>query len=240
MGLKPLYIQDFKTKMLIEEILNKYDFAPVVPFELSEDTLLKIDLTAENTDLKKIDLTDTAIFSEYVFAKIQEAQAVCAIGGYFENRYIYRRSEHFQQTVEPRSIHLGVDIWAAAGTPVFAPLAGKVHSFANNDNFGDYGPTIILEHELEGYIFYTLYGHLSVSSLDGLAVNQVIDKGQRIAEFGNFPENGNWPPHLHFQVMTDMLGKQGDFPGVCEPSKIDFYRAICPNAHILLKTDTLY
>jgi murein DD-endopeptidase MepM/ murein hydrolase activator NlpD len=124
--------------MLIEEILRKYDFAPVVPFDLSKDTLLKIDLTAENTDLEKIDLTNTAIFTEYVFAKIQEAHAVCAIGGYFENRYIYRRSEHFQQTEEARSIHLGVDIWAAAGTAVFAPLAGKVHSFANNDNFGDY------------------------------------------------------------------------------------------------------
>ncbi len=240
MGLKPLYKQDFETKMLLEEILRKYDFASVVPFDLSKERLLKIDLTAENTDLEKIDLTNTAIFTEYVFTKIQESNAVCAIGGYFENRYIYRRSEHFQQTEEPRSIHLGVDIWAAAGTAVFAPLSGKIHSFANNDNFGDYGPTIILEHELEGHIFYTLYGHLSVPSLEGLAVNQVINKGQRIAEFGHFPENGNWPPHLHFQVMTDMLGKQGDFPGVCEPSKIDFYRAICPNAHILLKTDTLY
>ncbi|MFY7826973.1 MAG: peptidoglycan DD-metalloendopeptidase family protein [Flectobacillus sp.] len=226
--------------MLFEDILKKQNFASVVPFDLTKERLLKIDLTAQNADLAKIDLTDTAIFTEYVFEKIQKVEAVCAIGGYFENRYIYRRSQHFQQTEEARSIHLGVDIWAPAGTAVFAPIEGYVHSFANNDNFGDYGPTIILEHTIEGYTFYTLYGHLSLQSLQDLRIGQAVQRGQRIAEFGNFPENGNWPPHLHFQVMTDMLGKVGDFPGVCEPSKIDFYRAICPNAHIILKTDTLY
>ena len=181
-----------------------------------------------------VDLANTAIFNEYVFCKINEANAVCAIGGYLENRYIYRRSEHFQQTDEPRSIHLGVDIWAKAGTPVYAPMKAKVHSFANNDNFGDYGPTIILEHDLAGNTFYTLYGHLNLECLEDLYESKNIEEGEKIAEFGNFPINGNWPPHLHFQVMTDMLGKKGDFPGVCEPSKKDYYAEICLNANWML------
>ena len=213
---------------------KNYKFHPIVPFDFQRDTIYQIDLTENNIDLYSIDLTNTAIFNEYVFRKINEANAVCAIGGYLENRYIYRRSEHFQQTQEPRSIHLGVDIWAKAGTPVYAPTKAKVHSFANNDNFGDYGPTIILEHNLEGNSFYTLYGHLNLECLENLYEGKIIEEGEQIAEFGNFPINGNWPPHLHFQVMTDMLGKKGDFPGVCEPSKQGYYSEICLDANWVL------
>lgn len=216
------------------EILKRHQFRPVVPFDLTKENVYHIDLTESNTDLHEIDLTNTEIFNEYVFRKIKEANAICAIGGYLENRYIYRRSEHFQQTEEPRSIHLGVDIWAEAGTPVFAPMKGIVHSFANNDNFGDYGPTIVLEHILEGETFYTLYGHLNLECLEGLYEGKSIEGGEKIAEFGNFPINGNWPPHLHFQVMADMLGKKGDFPGVCEPSKQEEFAKICLDANLLL------
>ena len=214
--------------------LKNHKFHSVVPFDFQKDNIYHIDLTENNLDLHLIDLTDTAIFNEYVFRKINEVNAVCAVGGYLENRYIYRRSEHFQQTEEPRSIHLGVDIWAKAGTLVYAPMQGKVHSFANNDNFGDYGPTIILEHNLEENIFYTLYGHLNVECLAGLYEGKNIEAGEKIAEFGNFPINGNWPPHLHFQVITDMMGRKGDFPGVCEPSKKDFYAEICLDANLVL------
>lgn len=213
---------------------KNYKFHPIVPFDFQRDTIYQIDLTENNIDLYSIDLTNTAIFNEYVFRKINEANAVCAIGGYLENRYIYRRSEHFQQTQEPRSVHLGVDIWAKAGTPVYAPTKAKVHSFANNDNFGDYGPTIILEHNLEGKTFYTLYGHLNLECLENLYEGKIIGEGEQIAEFGNFPINGNWPPHLHFQVMTDILGKKGDFPGVCEPSKQGYYSEICLDANWVL------
>lgn len=220
--------------MIIEEILKKQKFASVDPFNFQTDTLLHLDLTEANTDLHTIDLTNTQVFSDYVFQKINEAGAVCAVGGYLENRFIYRRSQHFQQSFEPRSIHLGVDIWAKAGTPVFAPLAGNVHSFANNDTFGDYGPTIIVAHRLQDCTFYTLYGHLSLESLEGLEEGQAIEQGQQIATFGDFPINGNWPPHLHFQVITDMQGRKGDYAGVCEPSQQDIYAKLCINANIVL------
>lgn len=214
--------------------IKKYTFHPVVPFDFQRDTIYEIDLTKNNADLEELNLSDTALFNEYVTEKIKEAKAVCAVGGYLENRYIYRRSEHFQQSGEGRSIHLGIDIWAPAGTPVFAPLIGKVHSFQNNKGFGDYGPTIILEHQLEGKTFYTLYGHLNEECLEGLYEGKNIEEGEQIALFGDFPINGDWPPHLHFQVMTDMLGCKGDFPGVCEPSKKAEYAEICINgAHML-------
>src|SRR5690606_14730404 len=100
-------------------------------------------------------------------------------GGYNEDRIIYKRSSHFQGE-EPRSVHLGVDLWTEAGTPVYAPLDAFVHSFADNQGMGNYGPTIILEHRLENHLFYTLYGHLSRKSLLGLSVGKSIKSGEKV------------------------------------------------------------
>ena len=219
---------------MIIDILKSHKFHSIVPFDFQKDTVLHIDLTENNIDLHSLDLLNVKVMDEYVSRKIKETNAVCAVGGYLENRYIYRNTQHFQQAAEPRSIHLGVDVWAKAGTPIYAPMQGKVHSFANNNNIGDYGPTIILEHILEGETFYTLYGHLNLECLEGLYEGKNIEAGEKIAEFGNYPINGNWSPHLHFQVITDMMGKKGDFPGVCEPSRKDEYAKICPNANLLL------
>ena len=199
------------------------------------DNYIPLDFTANNPELATIDLVDTAKFSEYIFDKIYSGGAKMGIGGYMENRVIYRRSEHFSTTDEvQRNIHLGIDLWAEAGTPVFAPLAGRVHSFKNNANFGDYGPTIILEHIYEGKPLYTLYGHLSLESLDGLYKGKPILAGGKIAEIGDYPINGDWPPHLHFQVMTDLLGMHGDFPGVCAAEDKEKFEKICLNPDFLL------
>lgn len=206
----------------------------ILPFDFQNDPFLLLDFTADNPELADLDLTNTAVFTDYVFGKIRQAGAVAGVGGYNEHRVIYRRSPHFNQTEESRCIHLGIDLWAEAGTPVFAPLDGIVHSFRDNNNFGDYGPTIILEHVWNGKPLYTLYGHLSRPSLTGLQVGMAVKAGQKIAELGPFPENGDWPPHLHFQLMTDLGGHQGDFPGVCTLSERERYLAICPNPNQLL------
>jgi murein DD-endopeptidase MepM/ murein hydrolase activator NlpD len=206
-----------------------------MPKVVAIDSFITLDFTAGNSDLAGLDLVDTTVFSKYVFGKIYEAGARMGIGGYLEKRVIYRRSEHFLNEGDiQRNIHLGIDLWAVAGTPVYTPLAGKVHSFKNNANFGDYGPTIILEHLYEDKPLYTLYGHLSLASLDGLYEGRTIQAGQQIGEIGNYPVNGDWPPHLHFQVMNDMLGMYGDFPGVCAESEKEKFAQICLNPDFLL------
>jgi murein DD-endopeptidase MepM/ murein hydrolase activator NlpD len=215
------------------------NFSPVVPFDWDQEKVLLLDLTEANSDLHQLDLQNTATFTDYVFEKMAEARARVAVGGYNENRYIYRRSTHFSDSDEPRSVHLGIDVWAEAGTDVFAPLSGRVHSFQHNDHFGDYGPTIILEHEMEGITFYTLYGHLSLHSLDGLYEGREIRQGSKLAQIGNYPVNGNWPPHLHFQIISDMGSYHGDFPGVCKPSERKTYLQRCPDANLILKIGQL-
>jgi murein DD-endopeptidase MepM/ murein hydrolase activator NlpD len=210
-----------------------------VAVDWQKDPYCVLDFTDQNPDLQDLNLVDTRVFDAYVFKKIHQAGAWIGVGGYNEHRAIYRRSSHFQQTDEPRCIHLGIDIWAAAGTAVFAPMAGHVHSFANNAHFGDYGPTIILEHQIDNQRFYSLYGHLSEESLRGLQVGQSVEKGQKIAEFGAYPINGDWPPHLHFQLMTDMQHYRGDFPGVCTLREREAFLAQCPNPNLILQVPRL-
>ncbi len=207
----------------------------LLPFDFQKDPYLILDFSASNPDLATLNVTDTAIFTDYVFGKLRAAGAKVGVGGYNEHRTIYRRSQHFNESDEaPREIHLGIDFWAEAGTPVFAPLEGIVHSFQDNDNFGDYGPTIILEHEFNGKPLYSLYGHLTRQSLEGLHPGKKINAGEKLTAIGPYPENGDWPPHLHFQLMTDMLGLKGDFPGVCSLTDRERFLELCPNPNIIL------
>jgi murein DD-endopeptidase MepM/ murein hydrolase activator NlpD len=110
-----------------------------------------------------------------------------------------------------------------------------VHSIANNAAYGDYGATIILGHRLDGVNFYSLYGHLSLADLSQLESGQPIKGGSLIAHFGPQTENGQWPPHLHFQLILDLEGKEGDYPGVCRFSERESYLNNCPDPDLLLQ-----
>ena len=219
------------------QLLSKHKtaFTHVVDFNPAIDKLFPLDLTASNIDLSAEIIANTSLFSEYIFGKLKDSGARYAIGGYNEHRTVYSRSALFDSGEEPRRLHLGIDIWAPAGTEVFAPLAGTVHSFQNNNNFGDYGPTIILKHELEGFTFHTLYGHLSLESLSNLKVGKKINKSQRIARFGEEHVNGNWAPHLHFQLIINMENYSGDYPGVCRFSERESYLNNCPDPQLILQ-----
>ena len=220
-----------------EERLAAYGdiFHPIVPYE-KEDKFLLLDFTDKNTELTAEILNDTNLFIHYINSKLQAAGAKYGIGGYNEHRTIYSRSKVFdpKQGQEERRLHLGIDIWGKPYTKVMAPLDGIVHSFAFNNAYGDYGATIILTHNLEGMVFHTLYGHLSLNSLKNLQGGDVVKKGDAFAEFGIPFENGQWPPHLHFQIILDMQRMKGDYPGVCAYSERERYLANCPDSDLIL------
>ncbi len=207
----------------------------VVDFNAGTDHLYHLDLTANNADLAVNIFADTEKLSLLINEKLRGNNCLYGIGGYMEHRTIYARSPLFNTEDEPRRLHLGVDIWGPDGTAVYAPLEGKVHSFKDNNNFGDYGPAIILEHDLDGLKLYTLYGHLSRNSLEGLSVGMLVYQNQKIGNFGKIEENGHWPPHLHFQLMFDMEGNKGDYPGVCRYSEKEKYLKNIPNPQIILQ-----
>ncbi|GAB2703630.1 hypothetical protein GCM10011495_22810 [Hymenobacter frigidus] len=216
---------------------HKVNFGPVLPVDLNSPAVTRLDFTANNPRVATADLRNTTDFAVLVDELLAAQHATIGVGGYLENRVIYRRSQHFGPGTVPeaRSLHLGVDVWLPAGTPVLAPLPATIHSLADNDNFGDYGPTVILQHELEGTVFYSLYGHLSRQEWRELRVGQRLEKGEAFATVGPFPENGDWPAHLHFQLMADMLGLVGDFPGVAPPSEREKWAALCPDPNLVLQ-----
>ncbi|MBD0333584.1 MAG: peptidoglycan DD-metalloendopeptidase family protein [Chitinophagaceae bacterium] len=218
-------------------LLQHQSFHSVVPFDRSKDKLLLLDFTEKNSELTEEILDDTRKFTDYINLKLQTSNSKYGIGGYAEHRTVYSRSKVFDAKggSEPRRLHLGIDIWGKPYTKVMAPLNGIVHSFAFNNGFGDYGVTIILTHQLDNISFHTLYGHLSLNSIKNLQEGDVIKRGDVFAEFGIPFENGHWPPHLHFQIIMDMQGMKGDYPGVCALSEKDFYLTNCPDPDLILQ-----
>lgn len=211
---------------------NKVNFCKVVDVDLGKDVIIQFDFTENNKEIYPALIASAENFSAWVNKKLEEANAKFAIGGYNENRVLYKRSNLFEGQQE-RSLHLGVDVWGAAGTKVYMPVGGMVHSFAFNDNFGDYGATIIMQHHIEMATFYTLYGHLSLADLKPLRIGKYIGRGEVIGHFGLPAENGNWPPHLHFQLIDDIGIKLGDYPGVCSTKESEAYLKNCPNPNLM-------
>lgn len=196
----------------------------ILSFPIHKAKLIWLDFSSNNKDLAGINPDDTECFTSYIFDTIKNQRAELGIGGWLEDRYIYKSREQFNLG-KSRTIHLGVDIWMPAGTPLFTPEDCEVHSFANNEGFGNYGPTIILK-SLTKEIYY-LFGHLSLESLSGMQKGQIIKEGKHFAEIGDYPINGDWPPHLHFQVINNLLGKEGDFPGVCARNELKVFKKVC-------------
>lgn len=214
---------------------NKLQYHPLVEFNPSKEGLIQMDFTERNESLTPAVLADVELFSDYINQQLQGHQAKFGIGGYNELRNVYSRSDVFngdEFNKEPRRLHLGLDIWGAVGTPVFAPLGGMVHSFAFNNTYGDYGATIILLHQLDGFAFYTLYGHLGLQDLS-LKQGSYINRGEAFAHFGKPEENGQWPPHLHFQLIVDLGMYEGDYPGVCALSEKEKYLKNCPDPDLI-------
>jgi 4-aminobutyrate aminotransferase-like enzyme/Ser/Thr protein kinase RdoA (MazF antagonist) len=198
-------------------------------FDLSVGSL---DLGADPSRL------ETPALTEHLRARMREAGAEIGIGRYDEARAVYAGPAFAVgplPTDERRTIHLGLDLFAAPATVVCAPLSGTVLALANNRAALDYGPVVVLRHATgDGIPFFTLYGHLSADSLARLTVGDAITKGDRIGTLGVADENGGWPPHLHFQVITDLLELGTDFPGVALASARACWRSLSPDPGPLL------
>ena len=159
------------------------------------------------------------------------------IGLYGEKRSVYA-TDQFADAASPerRTIHLGIDVFAPAGTPVHAPLAGEVAFVTYNADPLDYGHTLILRHEVEGHACHTLYGHLGASLPKLCAVGQRVEAGAVVAHLGDWHENGGWAAHVHFQIMADMLEQRdGNFFGVGHESLWPVWAAVCPDPNLLMR-----
>lgn len=212
-------------------------FTPVIDKEFIKSDFVHIDLSETNKDIREMEIPSANEVERFIDSYLELNSAKIAYGGYSEKRSLYKRSVIFNNdnAQSQRNIHIGLDIWSDAGTPVLAPLDGTVHSFADNEGFGNYGPTIILEHEIDERTFYTLYGHLSRKSIEKLVPGQIVEAGDLIGKLGSPEVNGDYAPHLHFQIMDDMQGYSGDYPGVVSKVDLEEYLKNCPDPNLLIK-----
>jgi 4-aminobutyrate aminotransferase-like enzyme/Ser/Thr protein kinase RdoA (MazF antagonist) len=220
---------------------NQDEIGPIVSLDFSTSKFAVLDLSVGSLEFETpSDFTDIEYFSRLVARKMDEENADIGLGRYNEPRLIYSGDQYTSPSnygAESRTIHLAIDLFLKPGRTVYAPFDGHIHSFKNNSLPYDNGPTIVLEHNAgnTGHKFYTLFSHLSESSLIGLSKDKVIKKGDFVGKVGSYPTNGGWPAHLHFQLIMDMFNWEGDYYGVAPPSQRDLWLSICPNPNLILK-----
>lgn len=195
-----------------------------------------LDLSVASPLLNGRDTDNTDDFTRRTFEAIEREGASVGVGRYDEPRGFYLTDAfagRSSEMPERRTVHIGLDLFAPPGTPIHAPLDGRVVSVRDNADRLDYGPTVILEHETPVGPIWTLYGHLERSALREIVIGDRIPAGGDFARVGPFPENGDWPPHLHLQLLLDRMEYEGTFPGVAAPRERTVWTSFCPDPSVL-------
>ena len=220
-------------------LTNADKIGPICQHDLSPENVLVLDLSPLSVNDEGIPRSAEEA-TDVIFALMKEAGAAVGVGSYLEDRDVYKGD--FFETVDPdekRTVHLGIDLFLPAYEPLYAPLDGIVRVHNDNTRDYDYGPVVILEHKTdEGQVFYTKYGHLSRTSLELWEDGKTFKKGDVIGYLGPYPENGNWAPHVHFQLLLDLMGMENDVCGVAARSEINVWSSVCPSPNLILGMKT--
>lgn len=221
---------------------NSFSILELFPSEQASE-LKHIDLSVSSKWIgHEKDFNDLSYFQYKIDRLKAKYPKKIIAGGYLEPRALYTSPKYDKignNGRESRTIHLGLDFWLPAYTPVYAMLQGEVVVAVNDDGDKEYGGLVILKHQINDFEFFTLYGHNTVKSATSHRVGDIIKKGEQITELGNYPENGNWAPHLHFQIMMSMLNYEIDFPGVAYLKELNIWKGLCPDPNLLFKSDSL-
>ncbi len=221
---------------------TNFNLKQLFPSRSTKDCL-NLDLSVSSNWLGHLsEFADFDLF-EFKINKLQQKHPNKIIGGgYLEPRLVYTTDAYMKmgnERPESRTIHLGIDFWLPPETAVHCILRGEVIVATNDKGDKEYGGLIILKHQEKDLSFYSLYGHLSVKSALARKKGEIVEAGDLLAYLGNYPENGNWPPHLHFELMLSMLDYDVDFPGVAYKSEINVWKSLCPDPNMLFKLESL-
>ena len=214
-------------------------FAQVLECDLRTDPVVVLDLSIGSRMLGADPAAlETPRLTEAVAKAMRDAGAAVGVGRYDEPRAMYTTGAFAaggSPTAERRTVHLGIDLSVPPGSTVRTPLDGTVHIVADNASPKDYGPLVILRHAIpSGEEFFTLYGHLDRDSVAGLAPGTALRAGQAFAAVGAPPANGDWWPHVHVQIILDLLGLNEDFPGVAAPARRSLWTGLSPDPNLIL------
>lgn len=218
------------------------DIGPVVDIATTVDEIVLFDLSVGSLALGQLlDPTDRPAMAEWLARQL--ASAKMGIGRYDEARRFDLLPPSLDETP---TIHLGIDLFLPTGTPIMAPLGGTIHSLGHTEQ----GATVIVAHSLpqepKAHIddemerrlpvgrpaFFTLYHHLDRESVSQWSEGQPVTQGDLLGRLGDKADG--WPAHLHFQLISDMLGYRGNFPAMARPSQRETWLSLCPNPNLIL------
>jgi 4-aminobutyrate aminotransferase-like enzyme/Ser/Thr protein kinase RdoA (MazF antagonist) len=170
--------------------------------------------------------------AERLWRSIADKDSVeLGIGPWGEDRPVYS-SDAFRSVLAAdrrRSLHLGLDLFARAGSNVRTPLDGTVVDLFETDLSLDYGHAVLLKHAPCGLTFYSLWGHLSAQTVRDRKVGERLKAGDVIGQLGGMHENGNWQPHVHIQLITYEPKQAADVIGAGEAGYGAVWRDLFPD-----------
>lgn len=215
---------------------NTSTFAPVLEIDLRREACLVLDLSAAGSLLNApgSDNSEPALTAR-IHDAMRAAGVRIAVGRYDELRPPYASARNPDDPGDPRVVHLGVDVFVEPGMMVHAPIAGVVYDAGESKSALGFGPTVVLRHEIDdGTPFFTLYGHLDPECLSLCPPGRPMAPGAQLGRIGTSDVNAGWTPHLHFQVLTDLLGLGRRIPGVGRLGQRAAWRLLSPNPNLVL------
>jgi murein DD-endopeptidase MepM/ murein hydrolase activator NlpD len=97
--------------------------------------------------------------------------------------------------------HRGLDFVPGRGEPVLAVMGGTISKIEYS---GGYGVHIIIDHNIYGNKWQTLYAHMQKDSIPAnLKVGSSVEMGEQIGKVGNTGISTG--PHLHFEMRVDEI-----------------------------------
>jgi len=230
-----LPVTDTATTILAYLDRNRGDFAPLMGQDLREVTVGPLSVAESTYPQNPFHLESEEALN--IGQEFEDTDKLW-LGRWGEPRLLYTESAFRNgpwKASDRRTVHLGIDVFAPAGTPLYAPHEGIVEVVENRDTYLDYGGMIILRHETpEGAPFYTLFGHLDPEIVQRWHTGDTLAKGEEFARLGCSDSNGGWRPHVHIQLALSLDGMSHDWPGVADPDEIALWESICPNPAALL------
>lgn len=222
---------------------NTCTFSELFPSENLKTDIHLLDLKISSTWIgSSHEFNDLDLFAFKINQLQKQHPTKLIANGYLEPRPIYTSSAYQKQGnkgIKSRTVHLGVDFWLPTDTAVHSLFDAEVVTAVHDKGYKEYGGLVILKHKEDDLVFYTLYGHLSLASITALKVGDRLKKADKIGVLGNPQENGEWSPHLHFQIMLTMLDFKNDFPGVSYPGQMQVWKSMCPDPNLLFKNPNL-
>jgi len=221
---------------------QSFSLSHLFPDQKKQDAI-HLDLSVNSLWIENEAAFNDLTYFQYKIERLQEAHPHKIIaGGYLEPRPLYTSEDYYipsNQGPISRCVHLGVDFWLPSKTPVHALLDGTVVMALDRKGEKEYGGFVILEHSFGNDSFFTLYGHLDPASIAAHKVGDALKKGTLVGLLGSIENNGNWAPHLHFQILLDLMDYTDDFPGVQTYQSQELWADLCPDPNLMFQLKSL-